>query len=632
MYDVTQLRIERVAITLRLTADVHLPVYHGRSLHGLVSRALDLKPFPRTIAVRCAEWWSFPRRAGSLYRFGITGLGTGCALLEDAQARIGRRGSTPHRGGRGSLDGCFEVESFEHAACESLAADVDALLGEQGDIDLRFRTPLYLRRPRHNIRGGLAYINREDFSLQVLLAAAARRVEEVVSTKATDAHTGTSYSMPISSSGNATADASAAINLNYRESPTADRSTVRPAKGIQGLVRVKDLPETWLPSLVFAAYAQLGTGIGYGQGQVVVERGSTRVGEWCPPAGTLFDRMLEPTMLAAAEQRVIDRSDVHHDGWLPSTDGSVEGVDKAVAELRAHHYEPSPLIGTVIPKKTGGVRALAYPPLVDRVLQRAAHDALDADLDLLFEESGYAYRNGRSVRQAATAIERYHARGFEWVVDAGIASFFDNVDWTVLAERIRSALGADPIGDALIDWMKAPVRFAGHRYSRVRGLPQGSPLSPLLANLYLDSLDEHLSANGFAVIRYADDFIVLCRSADTAMKAKNDAEQELTSLRLSLNPDKTRNGFDDGLHFMGIQFGMANHRVEPGTPSEAGLHEDRSVETTAEIPAGSWLVDVPANELKRVLDHPLTSCHRSKARKTAPGLSNTAKCAGHRVK
>src|SRR4051812_35157944 len=101
--DPFRIRISRLRVTLRLTSQIQLPVYHGAALHGLVTRALDLKPFPRNLTVRCAERWSFPRAAGSLYRFGLVAIGDGRSLVQDARHRFEARGRSPHRGGEGSL-------------------------------------------------------------------------------------------------------------------------------------------------------------------------------------------------------------------------------------------------------------------------------------------------------------------------------------------------------------------------------------------------------------------------------------------------------------------------------------------------------------------------------------------------
>lgn len=612
--------VRRVRITLRLTRGVQLPAYHGHALHGLVTRALNIKPFPRTLVVRCVERGSFPRVEGSLYRFGVVGLGDGASLLIDARRKFAERGKTPHRGGRESLDGCFTIESYEEIGDVDLEALSHQLQAATGDVDLRFRTPVYLRRPRHNIRGGLSYVNRDDFPAVVLIEALARRALEV------GQGTGSEESLAVlerSAPGaprDVQLDASRLVNINFRY---ASETPNKPVEGSQGLLRVAGIPDEWLPYLVLGQYAQLGSSLGYGQGYYHIRRGSAGDDEWCTAATTLLDRALSSEMLAAAEQRVRDNADVRHNGWMPAEEPEDGAVDALTDAIRAGAYAPGALAGALVPKKGHGVRALAVPRAAERVIQRAIHDTLDADLDQLFEDSSYAYRKGRSIRQASLAIRRAQRRGFGWVLDADVTAFFDNVDWRTLGELLDAVLGDDPIRSVIAQSISAPVRLGGVEYARARGLPQGSPLSPILANLYLDALDEHLVTCGFAVVRYADDFVVLCRDPDDARRAKGEVMSELEHIGLTLNDEKTRIvSFNEGFHFLGLQFGGV-----PPTASETASPA-ATVETkpfnTADIPRGSWLAGVPFAVVQRLAEsaysHEVARSKNDRGKPRAPSM------------
>jgi len=612
--DPLSIPLRRIACTLHLTRDVHLPVYHGYALHGLVTRSLGCKPFPRQLAVHCCERWSVPRQAGQPYRFGLVGLGPlGIRLLDRAQEEIALRGRTPHRGGAGTLDGCYELTACEEVPPPPHAALARALASETGPIGLRFRTPLYLRRPRHRIRGGLTYVNREEFPPAVFLRGLARRAAEaIVSDPNAALPDWESWLPPIPES--LEADSSRMINISFRppaETLGVPNRTASPIEGVQGLLRLTGLPDEWLPFIVLGSAVQLGSGIGYGQGRYEVTRRAIASETWCQPAISLLEAAFSAPRLAAAVQRVRDNLDVRHDGWMPEVEVLDEEVEAELGEALGAEYRPSDLRGALIPRKAGGVRALAIPPPAERVLQRAAFEVLDADLDQLFEASSFAYRKGRSVRLAALAVRRAQREGFLWVLDADITAFFDNVDWEILAELLEGALAGDPLAPLVLKWIRAPVRLEGHTYVRTRGLPQGSPLSPFLANLYLDALDEHLVARSFRVVRYADDFLVLCQDEQAARIAKTEVERELAALGLTLNEAKTelvppRESF----RFLGLQFGPPEPEESPG--------RDRA--SPVAIPSGSWLENVPLAAIQRAADR-LRHLERNRATKPAPPQS-----------
>ena len=246
-------------------------------------------------------------------------------------------------------------------------------------------------------------------------------------------------------------------------------------------------------------------------------------------------------------------------GGGPGGDGeTVEGfgrmADARLArlsqELQAGLYAPGPLRRLPIPKPGGGTRWLAIPCVADRVVQRAAADVLSALLEPQFEDDSFAYRPGRSVQQAVDRVSLLRRQGFTHVVDGDIRAYFDSVPHGPLLEKL-AAHGAEARVVALVaQWLEG---FAPEG----EGIAQGAPISPLLANLYLDALDEAFGAakSPVRIVRFADDFVLLAKSRLAAEKAMARARDLLARHGLELAPDKTRLvRFEDAFTFLGRKF------------------------------------------------------------------------------
>lgn len=232
-----------------------------------------------------------------------------------------------------------------------------------------------------------------------------------------------------------------------------------------------------------------------------------------------------------------------------------KNIETLINEVTYETYRPLPLLRVDIDKSDGGKRPLSIPTIRDRVLQTAITLVLTPVFELEFEEISFAYRKGRSVNQAVSLIERLRDKGYKWVVDADIHRYFDEVNHNLLMQEVEKLVTDKGILHLIRQWLNATVVDRNQRYKLTKGIPQGSPLSPLLANLFLDQLDDTLLDKNYRLVRYADDFVILCKSADKAQDALEITADILEGLRLGFSKRKTSVvNFDEGFHFLGVQF------------------------------------------------------------------------------
>lgn len=237
-------------------------------------------------------------------------------------------------------------------------------------------------------------------------------------------------------------------------------------------------------------------------------------------------------------------------------------------DLRSGRYVPGPIRRVEIPKPDGGSRPLAIPCVVDRVAQTATALTLGPVLDPEFNEASFGYRPGRSVEQAVARVRHWRDQGYLWVVDGDIKRYFENVPHDPLLARIEERIGEGPLSLLIALWLETAAP-AG------RGLPQGSPLSPLLANLYLDTVDDAIAGKGTRLVRFADDFVLLCRERERAEAALTRIAELLARHGLELNPDKTRIiSFEQGFRFLGQLFLRSLVLPSPNRMREADEADD----------------------------------------------------------
>ncbi|MCA9735353.1 MAG: RNA-directed DNA polymerase [Deferribacteres bacterium] len=220
-------------------------------------------------------------------------------------------------------------------------------------------------------------------------------------------------------------------------------------------------------------------------------------------------------------------------------------------------YHPFPLLRFPIPKNNRpGERFLSVPTVRDRLAQTAVFLATRDIFEAEFENLSHAYRPGRGVRTAVYDIKEWRDKGYRFAVDADISAYFDNVPHDLLLQKLDALFPQQPqILRLFKKWIRAEIYDGTKIWRLEKGIPQGSVVSPLLANLFLDELDETLMGFKLKLVRYADDFLILAKSQEKAEEAIELTDMLLDDMHLELNPLKTKIvSFDHGFKFLGAIF------------------------------------------------------------------------------
>lgn len=266
-----------------------------------------------------------------------------------------------------------------------------------------------------------------------------------------------------------------------------------------------------------------------------IERLSSESDDWCERMAADYGAPIDTSMIVRGMLNNISRPDWH----------------------------PSPTMAFTVPKRNGR-RRLEKLPASDLLLHAVLHEMLQEPFDRLLEPASMGYRRGKTVQQAIEAVKSLIKDGYRYVVESDIEDFFPSIDHNRLEILLRLALppADDCIRELIGKLLRTPCIEGGRIYDRNIGLAQGSPLSPLFANIYLDRFDEIIDEAGGKMVRYADDFVILTRKREDAEKLLGLAREELASAGLSLGEEKTAIlEVSEGFRFLGQPFGAANSDV-----------------------------------------------------------------------
>ena len=283
---------------------------------------------------------------------------------------------------------------------------------------------------------------------------------------------------------------------------------------------------------------------------------------------SLIDKVYRATTLQAAWRRVkanrgaagVDRQSVaaferHAEAYLAELG----------QELEQGRYRAQPVRRVEIPKGAHQTRPLGIPVVKDRIVQTAVKMVIEPIFEATFLDSSYGFRPQRGAHGALRQVDWLLREGYTHVVDADLKSYFDTIDHERLRERVREKISDGRVLALIDSWLGQEIVSEVGRWTPTGGTPQGAVISPLLANCYLHPLDQRLAACGWHMVRYADDFVVLCASAAQAQAALAEVRAWVEANGLQLHPDKTHVGDcreeGQGFEFLGYRFEAGQRRV-----------------------------------------------------------------------
>ena len=279
---------------------------------------------------------------------------------------------------------------------------------------------------------------------------------------------------------------------------------------------------------------------------------------------SLMDKVNAPKTLLAAWTKV------RANKGAAGVDGQSIGRFAAKAEfylselsaaLREGTYRPQAVKRVDIPKGDGKTRPLGIPTVKDRIVQQAVRLVIEPIFEHGFADGSYGFRPGRGCHDALREVDGLIKAGFTHVVDADLAAYFDSIPHDALMARVEEKVSDGRVLDLIRGWLKADILKGLERWTPTQGSPQGAVISPLLANIYLDPLDKLMAAQGFRMVRYADDFVVLCKSREDADGALAENQAWVTANGLTLHPTKTHVG---DCRLPGYGFEFLGYRFEAG--------------------------------------------------------------------
>lgn len=274
-------------------------------------------------------------------------------------------------------------------------------------------------------------------------------------------------------------------------------------------------------------------------------------------ARSIDNRKAEEADGAELLERILDRGNLNRaykrvkaNKGAPGIDGMTvedalswlrEHRDELLESIRSGKYKPQPVRRKEIPKPDGGERKLGIPTVIDRVIQQAIAHQLTPIFEPLFSGNSFGYRPGKSAQMAIRKVKEYAEQGYKYAVLIDLSKYFDTLNHELLMNMVREQIHDKRVTDLIKKYLKSGVMENGLLVKTEEGSPQGGPLSPLLANIYLNKFDQEMGGRGVPVIRYADDIVVLAKSERAAERLLESGRNYLEGkLKLKMNAEKSK--------------------------------------------------------------------------------------------
>ena len=294
--------------------------------------------------------------------------------------------------------------------------------------------------------------------------------------------------------------------------------------------QVRDVPERWLWTEPSVWTAQMVTALEHG----------VKGNKWF----SLIDKVYAPAKLTAAWPKVQANkgaAGADHQSVTMFATRAATNLDNLHTEMRAGRYCPSVVKGVWIPKPgSHEKRPLGIPTVRDRVAQSALRQVIEPIFEREFCAHSYGFRPGRGCQKALARVSELLAAGYTWVVDADVKQYFDSIPHERLLDLVRERIADTSVLQLIAAYLQQGVLDGLSEWRPEQGTPQGAVISPLLANLYLHPLDKLAEARGWEMVRYADDFVVLCRSPAEAQQTLQEITAWMSGAGLRLHEEKTR--------------------------------------------------------------------------------------------
>lgn len=274
----------------------------------------------------------------------------------------------------------------------------------------------------------------------------------------------------------------------------------------------------------------------------------------------LIDKVFAERNLLAAFQQVASKdgaAGVDHVTVTQFERTLPESLRELTTQLKNGTYHPQAIRRVHIPKPgTNETRPLGIPAVQDRMVQTAVVNVIEPIFERDFAEHSYGFRPGRGCKDALRQVDELLKAGYVYVVDADLKGYFDSIPHAGLMRRLRTKIADGPVLSLIESFLKANILDGLEEWSPETGAPQGAVLSPLLSNIYLNPLDHLMADAGFAMVRYADDFVILCRTPAEASRALELVQNWVAENGLTLHPTKTKvvDARNEGFDFLGYHF------------------------------------------------------------------------------